>query len=591
MNPRVIDRHHQTAKPPNHQITRSPNLMTTTTAFVPPDLDGSQWVNLEPLYRALLERPLNCENCLEQLVLDRSELDAAASEAHANLYIAMTCHTDDEQAKRAYLDFVENVEPKLKQIGFEIDKTVVRSEHASKLDQRRYGVMLRDLAADVEIFRDENVPLQTEDTKLGQQYAEICGAMTVRHEGEEKTLPMMAKFLEYTDRGVREEAWRLVADRRQQDHETISEIFDRMLELRGRISRNAGFESYRDYMFTAKHRFDYTPADCEAFHQAAEEVCVPVYRELNRQRTEALDVDPLRPWDLAVDVKGRDPLRPFERPDELVEGCSRLFHRMDRSLGGLFDTLRDGESLDLETRKGKAPGGYQECRDRSRKPFIFMNAAGVQRDLETMVHEAGHAFHSLLNRDEPLLHYRHPPIEFCEVASMTMESLSYPYLGEFYDEAEAARAKRTHLESIARMLPWIATIDAFQHWLYTHPGHSRERRAEAWLALDQRFGPAVSWDGLEHYRVVGWQRQLHLFQVPFYYIEYGIAQLGALQFWLQSKQDEQRAIANYTKAMQLGGSRSLPELFAAADLTFDFGPETMKRLMDDVQTELNALPV
>lgn len=567
--------------------------MTTipATDFVPPDLDARRWETLQPLYRALLDRELDCAGCLEQLLLDRSELDAAAREAHANLYINMTCHTDDAQIRQAYLDFVEQVEPELKKIGFELDRKIVNSPRRGELDQERYGVLLRNLTADVEIFRDENVPLQTEDTKLAQQYSETCGAMMVDFRGEEKTLPMMARYLEETDRATREEAWRLVADRRYQDHEKINSIFDEMIRLRHQIAENAGFETYRDYMFKAKHRFDYTPAHCEAFHEAAEQVCVPLYRELNRQRAEALGVEALRSWDLAVDVRGRQPLRPFEKPDEMVEGCSRLFHKMDPSLGPMFDNLRDGKSLDLESRKGKAPGGYQESRDRSRTQFIFMNAAGMQGDLETMIHEAGHAFHSMLTRPEPLLRYRHAPIEFAEVASMSMEFMAHPYLGEFYDETETARAKRVHLEDVLRLLPWIATIDAFQHWLYTHPAHTREDRASQWLKLDERFGPAVSWDGLEQYRPVAWQRQLHLFEVPFYYIEYGIAMLGALQLWLQSKKDEKKAIANYRKALSLGGSRPLPELFAAAELDFDFGPETMKRLMDMIAAELETLPL
>ena len=316
-----------------------------------------------------------------------------------------------------------------------------------------------------------------------------------------------------------------------------------------------------------------------------------MFRQLNKQRAEALGVDPLRPWDLAVDIKGRDPLCPFDEAEQMVAGSSRLFHRMGSALGEMFDTLRGGDCLDLDSRKGKAPGGYQEMRDRSRKPFIFMNAAGLQRDLETMIHEAGHAFHSILCKQEPLLHYRHAPIEFAEVASMSMELLAHRFLDEFYDEAQAARAKRTHLEEMARLLPWIATIDAFQHWVYTNPTHSRDDRTAFWLQLNDRFGVAVSWEGLEQFLAVSWQRQLHLFEVPFYYIEYGIAQLGALQLWLQYKQNPTKAIDNYTRAMALGGSRPLPELFAAAQLTFDFGPETMKRLMDEVQAELNTLPL
>lgn len=562
----------------------------TRTDFVPADLDASSWENLRPLYQALLERELRCETCLERLVLDRSELDAAAREAFVNLYIAMTCHTDDEAAKKAYLDYVEHVEPELKKAGFELDRAVVSSPHRGGLDQKRYEVLFRDLAADVELFRDDNVPLQTADTRLGQQYSELCGAMSVRFRGRDRPIPEMAKYLEETDRAERETAWRLVGDRRYRDHDRLSDLFDEMLALRHRIAGNAGFDDYRAYTFKAKHRFDYTPADCEAFHRGAEEVCVPVSRALDRERAEALGLDALRPWDLAVDIHGRPPLRPFDTAEELVEKTARLFQRLDPPLAALFERLRDGESLDLESRTGKAPGGYQENRDRSRRPFIFMNAAGMQDDLETMIHEAGHAFHSMLGEDEPLLHYRHPPIEFCEVASMSMELIAMPYLDEFYDDAEAGRARRRHLEALARLIPWIATIDAFQHWLYTHPGHTRDDRTRMWLDLDERFGRAVTWDGIEEFHPYMWQRQLHLFEVPFYYVEYGIAQLGALQLWLQSRVDEKRAIANYVTAMRLGGSRPLPELFAAADLTFDFGPDTMKRLMDAVQEELERLP-
>ena len=561
------------------------------TDFVPVELDAAQWENLQPLYQTLLERQLTSAAGLEQLLLDRSELDAAASEARAILYINMTCHTDDEAKKHAYLDFVEEVDPQLEKIGFEIDRKITSSPYTGEIDQSRHEVLLRDLGADVELFREENVPLKTEDTKLGQQYSEICGAMMVNFQGEEFTMPQMAKFAEQTDRKVREGAWRASVERRYQDHEKHSAIFDEMISLRDSIGRNAGFDNYRDYMFKVKHRFDYSPTDCEDFHRAAEEVCVPLLRKLNADRAEALGVETLRPWDLAVDIKGRDPLRPFENDVQLVEKTSKLFHRMNPAIGAMFDTLRDGESLDLESRKSKAPGGYQESFDRRRKQFIFMNAAGLQRDLETMVHEAGHAFHSMLCKGEPLLHYRHPPLEFCEVASMSMEMLAYPYLDEFYDAAEVARAKRDHLEGIVKVLPWIATIDAFQHWLYTHPDHSRKQRTECWLDLDERFGSAVNWEGLENFRAVMWQRQLHLFEVPFYYIEYGIAQLGAMQLWLNSKKNEKNAIEHYTRAMRLGGSRPLPELFEAAGLTFDFGPGIVSRLIEEVQQELDALPV
>ncbi len=562
-------------------------MTTARPSFINQDLDATNWEALEPLYRRLLEREADD---LERLLLDRSELDSAAREAYTNLYIQMTCHTDDEQAKADYLSFVEDVQPKLKQVGFELDRKIVGAAAARRLDAHRYEVLLRDLGVDVAIFREQNIPLQTEDTTLDQQYDETCGAMTIEFRGAERTIPQMGRFLEEPDRPTRQEAWCATTQRRFQDRERLHEIFERMLQLRGTIATNAGFANYRDYAFKRKHRFDYTPADCETFHQGVEQVCVVLLRQLNARRAEALRVDPLRPWDLGVDVLGRPPLRPFEDADELVNKTSRAFHEMDPQLGAMFDSLRNGDCLDLASRKAKAPGGYQAYRDRSRKPFIFMNAAGLHRDLDTMVHEAGHAFHSILCQDEPLIHYRHAPIEFAEVASMTMELFSFPHLDAFYDDADAARATRKHLENILTLLPWIATIDAFQHWLYTHTDHGRDERTEQWLELDDRFGPAVSWEGFEPHRQIAWQRQGHLFGAPFYYIEYGIAQLGALQLWLQFRNDGTLAIENYKRALALGGSRPLPELFTAAGIEFAFGPDTMGRLMEEVQRVLEGLP-
>lgn len=566
--------------------------------FVPATLDATKWSNLEPLYRSLIGRELHCGKCVERLLLDRSELDSAASEAGSVLYINMTCHTDDAATKAAYLDFVENVQPKLREFGFELDKKIAASPFAKELDQSRYKVLLRDTQLAVDLYRPENVPLETEQTKLEQKYSEISGGMTVTFRGEEKTLPMMGRYQEETDRATREEAWRAVAERRFKDREKIDDIFDQLVNLRVRTAKNAGFANFRDYMHRAKRRFDYAPEDCHSFAKGVEQHVVPALRRLNQQRREALGVPTLRPWDMAVDVKGRSPLRPFKDATEMVEKSARVFSRMDPTPGGLgelFAAIKSGfggeRCLDLETRKGKAPGGYQASRDRIRLPFIFMNAAGMQRDVETMVHEAGHAFHSLLSRDDDLVAYRSEiPLEFCEVASMSMELTTHPFLDEFYSPADADRARRVHLEQLATMLPWIATIDQFQQWVYTNPGHSRAQRDEHWVSLMQRFGPAVDYSGLEHILRSRWQWQLHLFGMPFYYIEYGIAQLGALQLWQQFRRDQNAAISNYKAALKLGGSRPLPDLFRAAGLDFDFSPARISRTWSEVESALATLP-
>ena len=563
---------------------------TTAFRFIPATLDATQWSQLEPLYQKLLDRTLKCANCLQGLILDRSELDAAAAEAEANLYIAMTCHTDDADIKARFLKFVEEVDPNLKRVGFDLDRKIVESPHASALDQARYGTLLRSLKQEVKLFRAENVPLQTEVTKLDQQYSEINGAMTVQFDGTERTLPQMARFLEETDRARREASWRVVAERRLQDVTRIDAIYDAMLQLRAKMAANAGYPNFRDFQHDRLQRFDYTPAHCAAFHEAVEKTCVPLARRMHERRAKALGLTALRPWDLKVDVKGRSPLRPFEGADQMVERTSKVYHRMDSELAQMFDSMRGGGCLDLDSRKGKAPGGYQYQRQLSRVPFIFMNAAGMHRDLTTMVHEAGHAFHSLLSKDDPILAYRGSPMEFAEVASMSQELLTLPYLEEFFSTADAERARRELLEGVISMLPWIAQIDAFQHWVYLNPGHSRAERTKAWLDLDARFGGALDWSGIEGSRAHMWQRQLHLFGMPFYYIEYGIAQLGALQLWLASKKSEKDALAAYKRALTLGGSKPLPELFAAAGLRFDFGPATVQSLMDAVGAELDRLP-
>jgi len=562
----------------------------TAFRFIPATLDATQWSQLEPLYQKLLDRTLKCANCLEGLILDRSELDAAAAEAEANLYIAMTCHTDDADIKARFLKFVEEVDPNLKRVGFDLDRKIVESPHASALDQARYGTLLRSLKQEVKLFRAENVPLQTEVTKLDQQYSEINGAMTVQFDGTERTLPQMARFLEETDRARREASWRVVAERRLQDVTRIDAIYDEMLQLRAKMAANAGYPNFRDFQHDRLQRFDYTPAHCAAFHEAVEKTCVPLARRMQERRAKALGLTALRPWDLKVDVKGRSPLRPFEGADQMVERTSKVYHRMDSELAQMFDSMRGGGCLDLDSRKGKAPGGYQYQRQLSRVPFIFMNAAGMHRDLTTMVHEAGHAFHSLLSKNDPILAYRGSPMEFAEVASMSQELLTLPYLEEFFSTADAERARRELLEGVISMLPWIAQIDAFQHWVYLNPGHTSAERTKAWLDLDARFGGALDWSGIEGSRAHMWQRQLHLFGMPFYYIEYGIAQLGALQLWLASKKSEKDALAAYKRALTLGGSKPLPELFAAAGLRFDFGPATVQSLMDAVGAELDRLP-
>ncbi|USN99769.1 MAG: M3 family oligoendopeptidase [Phycisphaeraceae bacterium] len=579
-------------------------MPTATEPFVPAEFDAAVWENVEPLWRALMDRPVESAGDLETWLLDRSELDAACSESAAMLYINMTCDTADTEAAGAYRRYIEEVAPKMKPAAFRLDRRQAELAERFGLTADRYEVMHRDTKADVDLFREENVPLQTKLETLSQDHQTVTGAMTVEFEGKTKTMPQMAVYQESTDRAVRERAWRACAERRLQDRDTIDGIFDEMVALRHKVAQNAGYETFTGYMFAAKHRFDYTPETCFAFHKGVEKEIMPLCARLDAERREKLGLDELRPWDLGVDPAGAGPLEPFAGGADLVAKTREAFDALDPQLAGMFRTLGDGsnthgiatgELLDLDSRKGKAPGGYQYMLDRRREPFIFMNAAGLHRDVETMVHEAGHAFHSMLCNDEPLLHYRSAPLEFAEVASMSMELLTMPHWGAFYSEADTKRAKKQQLaDHGVRILPWIATIDAFQHWVYANPTHTREQRTRAWRDLIERFGLRgcrVAWDETTATaRDTAWHAQPHPFSVPFYYIEYGIAQLGAYQLWIMSlDKGPDAAIAAYKKAMSLGGSRPLPELFAAAGLEFDFGPSMMARLRDRVEAELDKL--
>ena len=559
---------------------------------MPEQIDLGDWAQIAPLFDTLEKRAAECKTVsdLERWLVDWSELSAALDEESSKRHIAMTCHTDNAEAEKSFLHFVEKVEPELKPRQFKLAQTFIVHPLLGKLPKERYEVFIRDNKVLVELFRPENVPLETEEAKLSQQYQKLIGSLTVIFRGQERTLVQMGRYLEETDPALRKEAWELVGNRRLQEAEKLEEIFDKQLKLRQQIAKNAGFENYRDYAFRRLCRFDYTPEDCAKFHDAVEKEIMPVVRELQAERRKKLSVENLRPWDLSVDPSNRPPLKPFEQVDQMVARTQNIFNHLDRDLAGGFQRMQQLSLLDLANRKGKAPGGYQSTLAEARLPFIFMNAIGLQRDVETILHEAGHAFHALATREEDLYAYRGAPIEFCEVASMSMELLGNEFLEEFYTSNDANRARRTHLEGIIGIFPWIATVDAFQHWIYTHPGHTRATRAVAWLELMDRFGGDVDWSGYDKSRAYLWHRQLHIFLHPFYYIEYGIAQLGALQVWANSKRDKAKALGDYKNSLALGGSRPLPELFKAAGSPFDFSAKTIKPLVELTRSELAKLP-
>lgn len=562
-------------------------------SFVPASIDLADFSQLQPLYESLLARPVATGAELERWLADFSELTAVVDEYGSRRYIDKSCHTDDASIEKAYLHFVENIEPRVKPYYFRLQKKLLETPALNQLPGGKYALLARKWRADVEVFRDENVPLETQVTKLNNEYDKICGAMMVSFRGGEYTLQQMAPFGEDPDRTTRQEAWEAATQRRLADRELIDGIFDALLPLREQIAANAGMPDYRAHVWKSWKRFDYSPDDCLRFAEAIAGACLPVVRRLNAQRAADLGIPRLRPWDLEVDPHQRPALRPF-REDQVPLFISKtrdILERLSPPLAADFDQLGAHHNLDLDSRKGKQPGGYQISLEQSRQPFIFMNAAGLQRDVETLLHEAGHAFHSLAAcRREPLVFFRSAPMEFCEVASMSMELLGAEHFDVFYDPADAGRARRKLFEGIIRFLPWMATIDSFQHWIYTHPGHSSSERTAQWLQIAERFNPDVDWSGHEASRHSQWHRQLHLFHAPFYYIEYGIAQLGALQLWMKSKHDPRGALDHYRAALALGGTRPLPELFSTAGIVFDFSEKTLKPLIDALEEELASLP-
>lgn len=560
-------------------------------AFLHADMELIDWSKIEPLFDLLAQEigSVTSSAALEGWLLRWSELNAALDEEGTRRYIAMTCHTDDLTAEKRYVQWVEEIEPLTKPRQFQLTETFTTHPCTRELPRKRFEVFEREMRSQVELFRPENVPLETGESKLSQQYQKLTGSLTVQYEGKEQTLIQMARYLERPNRSTRQEAWELITNRRLSVAEQFDGMFDALVSLRDRIARNAGFTNYEQYAFKKLGRYDYTPEDCTRFHDAVESEIMPLVRELHEQRRHDLNLETLRPWDTAVDPALRPPLEPFKDVEQLIAGTARVFDRLDPELSAGFRLMKDRKLLDLANRKGKAPGGYQSTLGEARLPFIFMNAVGLQRDVETILHEAGHAFHALATCEEDLHHYRNPPIEICEVASMSMELLAAEFLEEFYYDEDATRARRAHLEGIVNVLPWICTVDAFQSWVYSHPGHSREERAKAWAALMERFGGRVDWSGFEQARALLWHRQLHIFTHPFYYIEYGIAQLGALQVWANSCRDKRRALRQYKDALRLGASRPLPELFAAAGCRFQFDRATLAPLGAMVREELQRL--
>ncbi|HFC08650.1 MAG TPA: M3 family oligoendopeptidase [Chloroflexi bacterium] len=540
------------------------------------------WEKIAPYYDELRKATLTADS-VKGWLADWSRLGEYLHETASRLHVAVTVDTTDEEAHQRFEAFIEGVLPEARKAEQALAKKLVESG----LEPEGFCVPLRNMRAEIELFREENLPLQVEEEKLRNAYNQVVGAQTVEWHYKEYTVSQMRPFLQEPDRTVREEAWRLMTERQLRDRGPLTRIWQQMLDLRQQMAANADKPDYRAFRWQQMGRFDYTPDDCRAFHKAIEEVVVPAAAAVLEKRRQRLGLDRLRPWDLNVDPAGRPPLRPFRNVEELKEKSEAIFHHVDPQLGAYYHTMREENLLDLENRKGKAPGGYCTAFPVSKRPFIFMNAVGVHDDVQTMFHESGHAFHVFESLALPYLYHQgNVPMEFAEVASMSMELLASPYLthdfGGFYTPHEAARARIEHLERSLLFWPYMAVVDAFQHWVYEHPeeAHDPAECDRIWGGLWDRFMPVTDWRGLEDAKVSGWMRKLHIFQYPFYYVEYGLAQLGAVQVWANALEDQQAAVAAYRKALALGGTVTLPELYAAAGAKFAMDAATLRKAVD-----------
>lgn len=561
-----------------------------TRTYIPQDL-AITWESLAPLFTELQNREINNVDELEQWLKDRSELEAALEEDFAWRYIKMSCDTANEELVKNFQYFAEEIEPKISPLSNELNKKFVDSPFMDDLDKEKFFVYSRAIKKALEIYHEENIELFTQLQVKQQKYQGITGAMSVEINGQEYTLEQASIFIKDLNRVVRENAWKTIQQRRLIDKDDLNILFDELIKLRNQVALNAGFENYRDYMFQALGRFDYTPQDCYDFANAIEKEIVPILKEQAEKRREALGLDTLKPWDLEVSVSGKPALKPFNNGEELIDKSIACFNAIDEKLGVKLATMKANHLFDVESRKGKAPGGYNYPLAETGAPFIFMNSANSLRDLTTMVHEGGHAIHTFLTANLELNDFKHCPSEVAELASMSMELISMDNWDVYFDnEEDLIRAKKEQLADVLKTLPWVAVIDQFQHWIYTNPNHTAADREETFKQIYNRFGAGFAdWTDLGQQFGNVWQKQLHLFEVPFYYIEYAIAQLGAIAVWKNYKENPEKALDQYLAALSLGYTKPMNEIYETAGIKFDFSADYVKELAQFVKEELEKL--
>lgn len=550
---------------------------------------ADMWDDVEKELKELENQEINSKEDLEVLIKKYSELTYIIEETYAWKYIKMTCNADKPEYSKAFNEFYAQVISKSQPYDFRFKKKVYESPFKAQLSEEKYGHFIKIISKDIEIFREENIPLMVKENELGNKYGEIMSKITVEFEGEEKTLIQMRKYLKDPDRDKREKAWKLISEKMLEKKDELDKLFDDLKEIRIKIAENAGFDNYRDYMHKAKGRFDYTPEDIFRFHDSVEKVVIPFLEELSEERKEKLKIETLRPWDTEVDTDGKV-LKPFDNAEEFVEKAIKILCKVKPAFGEKLEMMKNSEFLDLENRRGKAPGGYNFPLAEHGAAFIFMNAVGLNSDVRTLLHESGHAMHSFAKAEETISQYKNTPSELAELASMAMELLTLEYLDEYYkDEEDLRKAKREQLEGTIQFLPWAMIVDAFQQWIYTKPNHTVDERTEYFKSLMERFNVSVDWSGFDAEKGARWLRQLHIFEVPFYYIEYAISQLGAIAIYKNYKEKGAKAIEEYENFLKLGYSKSVSEIYNAAGIKFDFSEEYLKEIVCFIQKELEEI--
>ena len=567
-------------------------LVRNERYFLPNDFILSTWEDIAPYFNTLLSANFNSKEEFITWLKNRSELDAFLEENLAWRYIRMTIDTRIKELSDSYQFFVTEIQPKLAPLEDQLNKKMLESQFLNDLKKEEaYSIYIRSVETAVALFREENISLEAEVNEKSQLFGSISGAQSIEYNGETITMQKASSLLKEPEASLRKEIFEKISSRRKEDIDKLDSLYTELIQLRNKIAVNAGFENFRDYKFQSLGRFDYTKEDCFNFHESIEKFIVPISKQIQQKKLEFLGKNKFKPWDTAVDPEGKAPLKPFKTGNDLFQGTLRIFKRMDEYFSKCLVSLEEMKHLDLESKPGKAPGGYNYPLYEIGAPFIFMNAVGTHRDLITMIHEGGHAIHSFISRDLELTAFKNLPSEVAELASMSMELLTMKHWDEFYeDKNDQNRAMKEHLEDVLGVLPWIAQIDAFQHWVYENPSHSVEERMNEWKSLSTRFGTGLTdWSGYEETRDTSWQRQMHLFEVPFYYIEYGIAQLGALGIWKNSQSDYNKAISDYKNALALGYSKSIVEIYNTAGITFDFSSKNVSSLAQFVSNELKKL--